>query len=239
MDDVIVYHGSRGGLDGPIKPLSRARCDFGRGFYMGEHPEQVIDLVSNDQAPVFYVLKLKLSEIPEDRILFLDEKDWLYTILACRDRIKSFSELQIAKDAIERLQQYDVIIGVIGDDRMNIAMTAFSNNALSDAGLTACLQYVDYGLQYVARTEFACSKIEIIVERDISSEEINQIKEYKNKQRIEDIEFVQKMAQKYRREGLLLGEIIDKEKQKEQLDLSEINNDDIENNEGIEPGSDE
>lgn len=234
MDDIIVYHGSRGGLDGPIQPSSRTRCDFGKGFYMGEHPEQVIDLVADDPAPVFYTLKLKLSEIPEDRILFLEDQDWLYTVLACRNRVKKFSELQIAKDAIEKLQQYDVIIGVIGDDRMNVAMTAFSNNGISDAGLQACLQYVDYGLQFVARTEFACSKIEVISERDINIEEINQIREYKNKQRIEDVEFVQNMAQKYRRDGLLLGEIIDNENQKEQLQLSETDYDDIGDNDGFE-----
>lgn len=29
MKDIILFHGSRGGIDGPIKPSSRIRCDFG------------------------------------------------------------------------------------------------------------------------------------------------------------------------------------------------------------------
>ena len=34
---MILYHGSRHGINGPIAPLSRDRCDFGRGFYLGMH----------------------------------------------------------------------------------------------------------------------------------------------------------------------------------------------------------
>ena len=36
MEDVILYHGSRGGIQGKIRPCSRLRCDFGKGFYMGD-----------------------------------------------------------------------------------------------------------------------------------------------------------------------------------------------------------
>ena len=40
MKDKILFHGSRGGIDGNIKPISRVRCDFGKGFYMGEDSNQ-------------------------------------------------------------------------------------------------------------------------------------------------------------------------------------------------------
>ena len=40
MEDLILYHGSRGGLQGPIAPISRVRCDFGKGFYMGTNEIQ-------------------------------------------------------------------------------------------------------------------------------------------------------------------------------------------------------
>ena len=63
MKDIILYHGSRGGIKGKIKPVSRPKCDFGAGFYMGENKEQVKSLVIEDDEPIFYVLKLRLSEI--------------------------------------------------------------------------------------------------------------------------------------------------------------------------------
>lgn len=41
MEDLILYHGSRGGIQGPIAPKSRSRCDFGfQGFYMGTYESQ-------------------------------------------------------------------------------------------------------------------------------------------------------------------------------------------------------
>ncbi len=48
MKDVILYHGSRGGIDGEIQPISRVRCDFGKGFYMGESEEQAKGLIAED-----------------------------------------------------------------------------------------------------------------------------------------------------------------------------------------------
>lgn len=35
-----LYHGSKLGLKGAIKPESRAACDFGSGFYMGTESTQ-------------------------------------------------------------------------------------------------------------------------------------------------------------------------------------------------------
>ena len=32
---MLLYHGSKAGIDQPIRPVSRSKCDFGRGFYMG------------------------------------------------------------------------------------------------------------------------------------------------------------------------------------------------------------
>ena len=38
---VLLYHGSKSGLVGDIKPISRERCDFGKGFYMGTTPDEL------------------------------------------------------------------------------------------------------------------------------------------------------------------------------------------------------
>ena len=97
MKDIILYHGSRGGLDGPIRPESRIRCDFGKGFYMGESQEQAKSLIIEDSSPVFYTIKLKLSEIPDNKILLLKDYDWLYAVLSNRQKIQEFNELEISE----------------------------------------------------------------------------------------------------------------------------------------------
>ena len=78
---------------------------------------QVKGLVVEDMEPIFYTLKFKLSEIPENRILILNNTDWLNTVLAYRKKVPEFSSLDIAKNAVQNLQKYDVVIGPIGDDK--------------------------------------------------------------------------------------------------------------------------
>lgn len=208
MDDIILYHGSRGGLEGSVKPISRVRCDFGKGFYMGENEEQAKGLIVEDSSPVLYTMKLKLSEIPANRILRLNDKDWIYAVLANRKRIKDFSGLRIADYWIHELNKYDVVIGPIADDRMNEAMQRFSDYTLSDEGLNACLRYVNYGEQYVAKTDFACSKIEILSERAIHEDELDAVRKYSYEKRMEGKDIVSKMTIEYRNKGQYLDEIV-------------------------------
>ena len=110
MKDMIVYHGSRGGIEGEIRPSSRARCDFGRGFYMGTNQDQAKGLVVSDSSPYFYRMKVHLSDVPEDRILRLNGKEWLYTVLACRKTVKQFEKLPVVKECLERLSRCDFVI---------------------------------------------------------------------------------------------------------------------------------
>ena len=50
-----------------IKRVSRVRCDFGRGFYMGTNPEQAKGLVVEDDTPVFYTLEVDFSKVDRNR----------------------------------------------------------------------------------------------------------------------------------------------------------------------------
>ncbi len=215
MKDVILYHGSRGGLQGAIKPISRIHCDFGQGFYMGENSKQAQGLIAETEMPVFYKLRFRLSEIPEERILMLDNEEWLQVVMANRKRSEEFSSLALAKRTLQKLKNYDVIIGPIADDRMNEAMQRFSDYGLTDKGLIACLASVDYGNQYVARTDFACSKIDILDTRILKGRELADVRQYAEQKRGESRNVVNTMARKYQREGLYLNEIIEKEKSQE------------------------
>lgn len=215
MEDKILYHGSRGGIEGNIRPISRERCDFGKGFYMGESIEQAKGLISNSPDPIIYTVKLKLSEIPDDKILILDNKEWLYTILANRKRVQEFNELETAKKWLKKINKYDIIIGAIADDRMNEAMQRFIDYGLTDKGLYECLKSVNYGYQYVAKSEFACNKIEILNERTISDSEKDEIEIYSTAKRKESRDVVKNAVIKYQRDGLYLNEIVKRERNKE------------------------
>ena len=44
---ILLYHGSKSGIEGNIEPKSRSKCDFGKGFYMGTEPGQALPQISS------------------------------------------------------------------------------------------------------------------------------------------------------------------------------------------------
>ncbi len=214
-EKVILYHGSRGGIEGDIAPVSRARCDFGKGFYMGTNPEQAKGLIGEDATPVFYTVEFDFSKIPSKNILILDGRDWLYTVLAFRKKSEEFSSLWMVKEYMENAMAHDVVIGAIADDRMNDAVREFSDYALTDKGFAACLTAIDCEYQIVAKTKYACDAIKIVSSRDIFGKEADAIRKYTEQKRKESYGIVKEMKKKYQRDGFYLNEIVEKEKESE------------------------
>lgn len=223
-DKVILYHGSRGGISGEIEPISRPRCDFGKGFYMGTNPEQAKGLIIEDASPVFYTIELDFSKIPRDKILVLDREDWLHAVLAFREKSELFSSSDIAKNIIKKVNSYGIVIGGIADDRMNEAIREFTANSITDKGLLACLQSIDYGQQIVCKTDEACSALKIISQRDIYGKEADDIRKYTYQKREEARNIIQEMKIKYLRDGLYLNEIVAKAKEKTESEKQNIGN---------------
>lgn len=220
MTDIILYHGSRGGFKGDIKPVSRKNCDFGKGFYMGTDIMQAKGIVSSDSKPYLYTLKLKLSEIPKDRILDLRDNDkWVDIILANRRKVPDFNELEYAKNLIKLCNNYDVVIGPIADDSMTRVMNYFRQGIITDRVLSECIKTVDLGIQYVAKTRLACSKIDVLNCREITNEMAIEAKEYEDIKRNGSKQIIKQLVQNQRIKGLYLDQIIEN-KRNEELQLN-------------------
>jgi len=204
--ECILYHGSRGGIEGDIQPISRVRCDFGRGFYLGTLPIQVKSLVVEDSFPMFYEIKADFSSIPPEKILVLENMDWVYTVLGCR---KYIDESECFKEYRERLNNYDLVIGLIADDRMNYAMKAFSNMGLTNRGLEECLKCMDYGLQIVCKTQRACDCLSILSSHHIDNWELQQVAKFSRDNKAESFREVNDIRKKFQREGYFLHELIE------------------------------
>ena len=54
---MLLYHGSKSGIQGDIKPKSIAACDFGCGFYMGDKPDQPKGLIASYDNNMFYEIE--------------------------------------------------------------------------------------------------------------------------------------------------------------------------------------
>ncbi len=87
MDKKIIklYHGSKKGIKGSIKPISRELCDFGKGFYMGTEKEQPMTLICNYDNATMYDLELESTNlIVKDIPLDLD---WALFVAFNRGRL--------------------------------------------------------------------------------------------------------------------------------------------------------
>ncbi len=176
---MILYHGSKSGIKGDIAPKSRDACDFGQGFYMGDLPDQPKGLIAEFPNNRFYELdcdftglRIKTFEAsPHDQI------DWALFVAYNRGLLEEkYSNL--CKKYRAYNENYDVIIGVIADDKMTQALQRFFTGELCDAALIEAMQKVSLGKQYVAKTKEACDKthIKILRERPLTNGEIKQAK---------------------------------------------------------------
>ena len=173
MDDIILYHGSRGGIIGDIKPISRPGTDFGTGFYLGTNEEQVKSLACQSDEPVFYKMILKLSEIDESKILFLDGMEWALFVLYNRNHLENIKGTDFYNHFEHLADNKEIIIGPIADDNLISSMKKYINDEITDVVFEESIKSLNLGYQYVLKTENACKKVEkpYLIERTIEESE--------------------------------------------------------------------
>ncbi len=65
----------------------------------------------------------------------------------------------------------DMMIGYIANDRMFVVLDRFFNGEITDMALMHSLSALKLGKQYVALTEKACEKIEILDEHRLTEDD--------------------------------------------------------------------
>ena len=157
---MLLYHGSKSGIQGDIKPRSRRTCDFGCGFYMGDKPDQPKGLIASYESNEFYEIEyntdgLKIKEFEDN---YTSQIDWALFIAYNRqpENLLPYNQLCMRYETYNKL--YDMIIGVIADDKMTQVMQLFFNGQMCDKAFVEAMKYVKLGKQYVLKTNKACEK---------------------------------------------------------------------------------
>ena len=203
---LVLYHGSKKGLEGDIAPISRSECDFGKGFYMGTNTLQPLTLVCNEDKPKFYTVEMDLTGL---KVLIVEiGMDWAMLIAYYRKEMESAKGTAIYEKYAHMADGYDVIIGYIANDRMYTELSRFFNKTLTDVALIHCLSALDLGKQYVAISEKACKQIKILKEEPLSQLELSLLKDMSAERRKEGIALAEEIEVKYRREGKFFDEIL-------------------------------
>lgn len=130
---ILLYHGSKKGLFGDIVPISRDKCDFGRGFYMGTTPEQSLTLICDFEESRFYVVsidvkELAITEIPTD-------VDWAMIVAYNRGKMEKIRGSKLYNKYSKMTSGKDLAIGCIANDRMFFALDNFFQKNITDVAL--------------------------------------------------------------------------------------------------------
>jgi Predicted transcriptional regulator len=206
---MILYHGSKSGIAGPIAPISRNRCDFGSGFYMGTEPYQPLTLISDFEKSKFYVVSLDLTGL---RILNVSpDIEWAMLVAFHRGKMDVAVGTELYARYKAMSDGYDIVVGSIANDRMFYVLDNFFLGNITDKALVMSLSALQLGQQYVAITEKACQHIRIETEIQLSYLERVFLRDMSESNRMKGIRLANEICRDYRREGRFFDEILNGE----------------------------
>ena len=209
-DRVLLYHGSKSGIEGPIESKSRKQCDFGKGFYMGTDPGQALTLICDYEKSKFYIVsvsvdKLAHIEVPADI-------DWAMLVAYHRGKMEKINGTPFYNKYRAMTLNEDLIIGSIANDRMFFVIDNFFVGNVTDMALINSLSALQLGKQYVAVSQKGCDSVHIEAEVELSYLERLFMKEVAEENRARGISLANDICKNYRREGMFFDEILDEAK---------------------------
>lgn len=205
---IILYHGSKSGIEGKIEPKSRSQCDFGKGFYMGTDPSQALTLICDYDKSKFYIVSVDLSDL--NTIEVPADIEWAMLVAYHRGRMKKIKGTALYEKYRKMADNKDLVIGSIANDRMFYVIDNFFIGNVTDAALVGSLSALQLGKQYVAVTQEGCDAVQIEAEVDISHLERLFMKEVAEANRAKGVSLANDICKNYRREGLFFDEILEK-----------------------------
>ena len=205
---IILYHGSKSGIEGKIEPKSRSQCDFGKGFYMGTDPSQALTLICDYDKSKFYIMSVDLSDL--DMIEVPADIEWAMLVAYHRGRMEKIKGTTLYEKYRKMADDKDLVIGSIANDRMFYVIDNFFIGNVTDAALVGSLSALQLGKQYVAVTQKGCDAVRIEAEVEISHLERLFMKEVAEANRAKGVSLANDICKSYRREGLFFDEILEK-----------------------------
>ena len=207
---VLLYHGSKSGINGSIQPISRKQCDFGSGFYMGTEPVQALTLICDFEKSKFYIVSIDTNELAQ-----LDvpaDIDWAMLVAFHRGKMEKIKDTSFYNKYRSMAQNKDLVIGSIANDRMFFVIDNFFVGTITDAALVNSLSALQLGRQYVAVSQKACDAVRIEKEITISHLERLFLQEVSAENRTKGVSLANDICKNYRREGKFFDEILDEAK---------------------------
>lgn len=207
---ILLYHGSKSGIEGTIEPKSRKQCDFGKGFYMGTDPGQALTLICDYEKSKFYIVSVSTDNLAQIEVPA--NIDWAMLVAYHRGKMEKINGTPFYNKYRDMTQDKDLIIGNIANDRMFFVIDNFFVGNVTDMALINSLSALQLGKQYVVISQKGCDAVRIEAEVELSYLERLFIKEIAEENRARGISLANDICKNYRREGMYFDEILDEAK---------------------------
>ena len=204
---ILLYHGSKSGIEGTIEPKSRKQCDFGKGFYMGTEPSQALTLICDYEKSKFYIVSVAADSLAQVEVPA--DIDWAMLVAYHRGRMEKINGSDFYNKYRDMTANKDLLIGNIANDRMFFVIDNFFVGNVTDAALVHSLSALQLGKQYVAVSQKGCDAVRIEAEVSLSYLERLFMKEVAEENRTKGISLANDICKNYRREGMFFDEILD------------------------------
>jgi hypothetical protein len=210
-EKIIVYHASSVVVEKPIWNYAvgtdSERNDFGLGFYVSTDIEQPIMLLCERDEIVLNQYEITLADLIVKQ--FSSDDDWLLTVVFNRRNFSQKKKLFALRDSYRQaMENYDLIIGAIANDRMFSTINAFIENNITDMVAIECLKMMQYKPQYVLKSEKACSNIEFIGSEIYDTKRLDAYRHKAETERATIEDKIDEIKENNFRQGRLLSEII-------------------------------
>lgn len=158
----VLFHGSKEGLSEVAENGSRDNCDFGNGFYLGESYSQALAFVCEKEHSSVYSFRCDLADLKIKR--FECDLEWMLAICYFRGTIRAYSENEMVRKIVSEVENADVIIAPIADNKMFYVMAQFTDGEINADVALHSLSASKLGRQYIFKTGKALERL-IPVER--------------------------------------------------------------------------
>ena len=204
---VLLYHGSKSGIEGKIEPKSRSQCDFGKGFYMVTEPSHALTLICDYEKSKLYIVSIDITEL--NTVEVPANIEWAMLVAYHRGRMETIKGTPLYEKYRKMSENKDLVIGSIANDRMFYVIDNFFIGNITDAALVGSLSALQLGKQYVAVTQKGCDAVRIEAEVELSYLERMFIQKVAEANRAKGVSLANDICKNYRREGLFFDEILE------------------------------
>ena len=202
---LVLFHGSKFGLN-DISPIgARNNCDFGNGFYLGETYEQALAFTYDKPKSSVYAFKADISNLKIKKLTY--DLQWMLTICYYRGSLKKYENHPLMQKCIKEIEDADVIISPIADNKMFHIMSQFADGDINADVAIHSLSASNLGMQYIFKSEKALNALTPLKKLYICEFERKNMQNKLN-ERAYEIDTKLKLAKREYKNGLYIEEIL-------------------------------